>query len=470
MILNKKNISYSFQAFIGIVLVSLFAISCGTIQQAKQHINNALESTGQNIASDLITKGCVGIDTTSNIQNLTWRQFFSDTKLQILIDTALSRNTDLKQCRMRVEEMETALKVAKLSFFPSLFFSPTGSWNKFDGNIVKSYDVPLTAQWQIDVFGSLYNKKRSAQSAVEQSKDIVQAVQVQLISNVASLYYQLLMLDKEKQILASTAVVWKEGVETQRALMEAGQGTSAAVGQLEASYYNVQTQQKDVETQISQLENALCLLLAETPHSIDRSSLETFVYPSQIGVGVPLALLNNRPDVRAVSRDIETAYFANKEAFSNMFPNITLSGTAGWSNGEGIVNPGKILLNVVAGLTQPIFAHGSLIAQRKITKLKLEESKQLFIQSVLNAGNEVNNALIVCQSAKDKSVLLRKQIESLTSAYNATRELMNHGSTTYLEVLTAQESLLSAQLGDVANTYNGIQGLIDLYIALGGGY
>lgn len=410
------------------------------------------------------------LDTTSNLGEFSWRQLFLDTQLQSLIETALVNNVDMKKAQMQVQRMEIALSTAKKAFFPSLYFSPSGSISQFNDVTSKVYNFPVAAQWQLDVFGGITSSKRQKQSLLEQSKDIQQATQSQIIANVAYCYYTLLNLDQQLRVLKATEIIRKEGVVTQEALMQAGMSTSAGVSRMKASLYSVQTQIFDVEKIISQQENILCILLAEPPHHIVRSSQCDFFIPDRISIGIPAALLQNRPDVRAAERNIEAAFYGVQKANANMLPNLTLEGTLGWTNGtNGTINPGKILWNALASLTAPIFAKGQLNAARKTSIIAQEEAKQDFVKTVLNAGSEVNNAIVSCRTAYGKISLLKKQVEELQSAYDATRELMNHGSTTYLEVLDAQEALLAAQLNELSNENDGIQSVISLYIALGGG-
>lgn len=412
-------------------------------------------------------------DSTSNMADLSWRELFSDPQLQNLIDRALTNNADLKACHLRVQEMEYALSAAKLAFFPSVSFSPSASVNylpKSNTNAF-SYGLPLNVSWQIDIFGSLTNKKRETQALYEQMRDFDQAAQAELIANTASLYYQLLMLDRQLQVLRETEVLWKKGIDTQQAFVDAGVGHSGSVNQLTASLYDIQSKAVDIERTIRTYENALCLLLSETPHSIERGQLTDFRLPASIGTGVSAALLQNRPDVRAAQRGVEAAYYVNKQAVSNLYPKLTLGGLAGWGTGvSGItLDPAQLILNAVAQLAQPIFANGQLRANVKITEAQQEEAKLAFTQSVLQAGNEVNNAIAICQSAKDKKDLLEKRVLALSKAYYASNELLTQGQGTYLEVLTAQESLLDAQLTQVNNAFDAVQGLINLYLALGGG-
>lgn len=416
--------------------------------------------------------GAVETSDTTTLGDLDWRTMFTDPMLQSLIEQGLSSNTDLQSAHWRVKEAEAALKSARLAYLPSFNFAPQGAVSSFDNrNTSKTYNIPIAASWQIDIFNGLTNAKRKAKAVYAQSLEYRQAVRAQLIAGIANYYYTLLMLDSQYEVTHETAEKWRQSVETMRAMKEAGMTNEAGVAQYEGTYYSIEASLHDLEFQIRQVENSLCSLLGEAPHHLERGRLEGQRLPEQIAVGVPLQMLTNRPDVRSAEYSLMQAYYATAEARSALYPSITLSGTAGWTNSAGsmIVNPGKILLSAAASLVQPIFNAGVNRARVKIAKAQQEELKLAFQQTLLNAGAEVNNALTQYQSARDKAELRTRQIEALERAVESTELLMQHGSTTYLEVLTAQQSLLSAQLSQIADRFDEIQGVVNLYQALGGG-
>ncbi len=409
---------------------------------------------------------------TATFGNMDWREAFADPQLQALIEEALDNNTDLQSAYWRMKEAEAALKSARLSYLPSFNFAPQGSISSFDNSPAsKTYTIPVTASWQIDIFNSLTNAKRKSKAVYAQSKEYRQAVRAQLIAGVANLYYTLLMLDSQEEVTRQTADKWLKSVETMRAMKDAGMTNEAGVAQYEGTYYSMETSLHDIAYQIRQVENNLCTILGRVPQAIERGRLDAQRMPGNLIVGVPVQMLSNRPDVRAAEFALMQAYYATAEARSALYPSITLSGTAGWTNSAGsmIVNPGKLLLNAAASLLQPIFNAGANRARVKIMKAQQEESRLAFQQALLNAGAEVNNALTQYQSAQAKTDLRQKQIEAMERAVKSTELLMQHSSTTYLEVLTAQQSLLSARLAQIADQYDEIQGVINLYQALGGG-
>lgn len=409
---------------------------------------------------------------TMTIGNVCWQEMFTDPQLQALIGQGLESNTDLLSAGWRVKEAEATLKSARLAYLPSFNFAPQGAISSFDNkNTTKTYTIPVTASWQIDIFNGLTNTKRKARALYAQSQEYRQAVRTQLISGIANLYYTLLMLDSQYEVTSETAAKWRQSVEAMRAMKDAGMTTEAGVAQYEGTYYSIEASLHDLANQIRQVENSLCSLLGQAPQQIERGSLKEQQMPDNLVVGVPVQMLTNRPDVRSAEFSLMQAYYATSEARSALYPSITLSGTAGWTNSAGsmIVNPGKLLLNAAGSLLQPIFNAGANRARVKIMKAQQEEAKLSFQQTLLNAGAEVNNALTQYQSARAKAELRIKQIEAMQRAVESTELLMQHSSTTYLEVLTAQQSLLSAQLSEIADRFDEIQGVVNLYQALGGG-
>ena len=418
----------------------------------------------------------VSIDTTKvSLGELSWKNLFADEQLQALIEKGLQNNTDLQSARLRVKQAEATMLSAKLALLPSFALAPQGTISSFDKHeAVETYNLPLTASWQFSLFGGdVRNAKKQAQALLEQSRDYEQAVQTQLIAGIANIYYTLQMLDAQLSISEETERSWGESVKSTRALMNAGMANEAAVSQMEAAHLGVQSSILDLKEQINQVENSLSLLLAEPVHRIDRTSWResSLICAEQLSIGLPVQLLANRPDVRAAERALESAFYATNVARSSFYPSVTLSGSAGWTNSAGgaIVNPGKFLASAVGSLTQPLFAQGRIVGQYKIAKAQQEQASLAFQQALLNAGAEVSEALVACQTSLEKSALFDKQVLALQKAYQSTSLLMKHGNTTYLEVLTAQQSLLSAQLQQTANRFKQNQNLVNLYQALGGG-
>lgn len=448
---------------ITLAVAALTMSSCG--------VYNKYESA-KAVPEQLFGTDVAAVDTLSSIGTWGWRKLFTDPLLQELIEQGLKNNTDLQSAHWRVEEARASLSAARLAYLPSFALSPQGTVSSFDkGKASQIYSLPVTAAWEIDIFGRLTNAKRRAKAVYTQSQEYELAVKTQLIANMANAYFTLLMLDAQLEISKETEVKWKESVRVMQALKDAGQGNEAGLAQTEATYYSICTAVLDLKEQISQVENSLCLMLGDTPQSVQRGRLEGQSIPQDLSVGIPLSILSNRPDVKSAELSLAQAFYTTNEARSAFYPSITLSGSAGWTNNAGVavLNPGKLLLSAVGSLTQPLFNRGQNVARLKIAKAQQEEAKLAFTQSLLNAGAEVNNALKQTQTARAKSGLYDKQISSLQTAVASTQLLMQHGSSTYLEVLTAQQTFLTAQLTQVGNRFQEIQGIINLYQALGGG-
>ena len=409
---------------------------------------------------------------TLNFGNSDWKEVFTDPHLQTLIEQALQNNTDYQSAQFRIEESKATLLASKLAFLPSFALAPQGTISSFDSQkATKSYQLPVTASWELDIFGRMRNSKKQAQALYAQSIDYKQAVRSQLIASVANTYYTLLMLDEQLALSQETETAWKETVDAARALMDAGQYNEAGVSQMEATYYSVQTSVIDLKEQINQTLNSMALLLAETPRNYERGKLADQKMPEDLSVGVPLQMLSNRPDVRSAERSLEAAFYVTNQARSAFYPSIVLSGSAGWTNAAGsiIVNPAKFIATAIGQLTMPLFNRGHNIAQLRIAKAQQEEASLSFQQTLLNAGAEVNDALTAYQSSKSKTELYQKQVTALEKTVTSTSLLMEYGTTNYLEVLTARQSLISAQLTQVSNRFTEIQSVISLYQALGGG-
>ena len=412
----------------------------------------------------------VDIDTT-NIASMSWREMFTDRELQSLIEAGLEQNTDLNVARLRVEAAEAALMTAKLSYLPSLGINAEGGGSRYAGATAKTYNVGATASWELDIFGKFTAAKRGAVVAWQGSRDYQQAVQTQLIATIADSYYTLALLDEQMSINNRTLENWRATVRTLEALKKVGKANEAGVLQAKANVMQLESSQLAICKSVSETENALSAILAMPSQPIERSSLDEASFPDTISIGVPLQLLSNRPDVRQAEMDLAQAFYATHVARSAFYPNITLSGTLGWTNNGGgaITNPGQWLFNAIGSLTQPLFNRGTNIANLKIAQTKQEEAKLLFQQSLLNAGKEVNDALTTWQTAKSQYEINTRQVETLREAVRKTELLMSHSSTSYLEVLTTQQSLLSAEQAQAQDRFGEIQGIINLYHALGGG-
>ncbi len=460
--------------------VSLLLTGCGIYNKYEQTAPAPDNAFGANPDLEIA-------NSEASIAQMSWREFFTDPLLQQLIEQVLANNTDLNSARIAVEKSQASLKAAKLAYLPALSLAPQGTLSSFNGSAAtKTYNLPLQLSWDIDVFGSITNKKRAAKAVLLQAQVQQEAVRSNLVSVTAQQYFMLQVLDRQLEILMQTDSLWNKSLETEQALWENGKAYSTAVNQMEASYLNVKTQIVDTRRAIRSVENAICKLLAATPQHIQRQKWGSSVLhhaeatgddeqrmfdTKYLNIGIPAMMLEQRPDIRMANHAMEEAFYNTAEARSAFYPSITLSGSAGWTNSAGgfVVDPGKLLLSAIAQLTQPIFARGQLTARKKIAQLTEEDLQKKYVQTVINAGNQVNEALADCMAAREKHTYFHRQVQVLNEAYTGTHELMDNGKASYLEVLTAQESLLNAQLSEAMNMYDAAEAVIALYIALGGG-
>ena len=414
----------------------------------------------------------LAVTDTTSFGNLPWRSIFTDPQLQALIQQGLDNNPDLLNAALNVHMVSEALKIAKLAFLPSVAISPQGTLSSFDGAAAtKSYSLPVSASWNIDLFGNLLSVKRSAQMQLIATKDYQTVVKCNVISGIANLYYSLLAFDRQVEIVTDMEQLTKETWEKMQFMHENRAGyRSTAVQSAEAAYYQVQTQKIDLQRQVRELENSLSLLLGQPGQTIPRGTFAGQSLPSEFSTGVGIQMLANRADVHSYEMTLAQCFYDVETARSRFYPSITVTGTAAFTNNSGTVNPGKWLLNAVGSLVQPIFQHGQIVAGLKVAKDKYEQAYNNWQNAIYKAGNEVSNALVAYNSYNDKSELDAKRVAVLQKNVEDTRKLMESSSnTTYLEVITAQSNLLNAQINEVTDQFNKMQSVVNLYQALGGG-
>ena len=459
---------------IAVVAVGMMLTGCGLYNKYNQgeEVKTKTESLLPSLYGEAEANSSL-FTLNSSLSEMSWRQFFTDPLLQQLIEQALANNTNLASARIAIEQSAASLKAARLGYLPEFGLAPQGALSSFDlSPVTKTYSLPLQMTWDVELFGSITNKKRAAKAVFLQAQCSEEAVRSNLVSAVAQHYSMLQILDRQLEILTQTDSLWTASLETQKSLWENGKAYSTAVNQMESSWLNVKTQIVDTRRSIRSTENSLCRLLAITPQQIARNKWGSHALSTSIALGgFSAEMLLSRPDIRMADHMMEEAYYNTQTARAAFFPTLTLSGTLGWTNNAGgaVVDPGKLLLNIMGQLTQPIFTRGKLKASLKIAKLTQEDLLGKYTQTVIDAGNQVNEALADFQATAEKDGYYNRQVATLHDAYTGTHELMDNGKASYLEVLTAQESLLSAQLSEAMNKYNATQALIALYIALGGG-
>lgn len=414
----------------------------------------------------------VSADDSLSFGDLPWEDVFGDPQLQELIRYGLAHNTDMQTALLRLDEAKAQLLSAKLAFLPSLTLSPQGTLTSTDGSkTVKTYELPLQASWEVDLFGSLRNAKKGAQATLLQQQVYQQAVRSELIASIANHYYSLLMLDEQIDISSSTMEVWKDQVRLMEAKLKVGEENENAVTQARASLYELEATHNDLIRQQREAENSLCTLLGMTCRTVGRGKLSEQVFPETFQTGVPLRLLARRPDVVQAEMTLASAYYSVNQARSAFYPNLTLTGSAGWTNslGQTITNPGGWILSAVASLTQPIFNRGKLISNLRVSKDEEQIALLEYKQTLLEAGQEVNDALYAVSSVRRTLDSHRKQCQELERSIVTAEALYRTGNATYLELLSARQALLSARLNVVTDGFTYCQSVISLYNALGGG-
>lgn len=414
----------------------------------------------------------LAVNDTTSFGNMAWRSVFTDPQLQTLIEKGLANNNDLLNAALNVKMAEAQLQAAKLAFLPSFVFSPQGTITSWDGNpAVKTYSLPVSASWSIDLFGNLLSQKRSSQMALLATRDYQLVTKTKLIGNIANLYYTLLMLDREIELVNEMEHLAKDTWETMKLQKEYGNVRSTGVQSAEANYYSVQAKKTDLVRQMRESENALSLLLGQSAQAISRGKLEQQSLPTHLATGISIRMLNNRPDVHYAEMSLAQCFYNVQTARSRFYPNITISASGAFTNssGMGIVNPGKWLLSAVGSLVQPIFQRGQIVAGLKVAKMRYEQAYNTWQQSVLSAGSEVSNALVLYNSSDEKSRIESKQIATLRQNVEDTKLLLLQSRSTYLEVITAQQSLLNVELSKVQDDFRKMQAVVNLYSALGGG-
>lgn len=461
----KKNIN-----IIVIGLAALTLSSCKTLYGKYERPDVKTSGLVRDSASIADT---LAVTDTTSFANIPWRSVFTDPQLQGLIEKGLANNPNLLNAALNVQMAEAQLKAAKLSFLPTFNFTPSGTISSWDGGKASQiYSLPINASWNIDLFGNLLSSKRAAQMALLQTKDYQVSVQTNLIANIANLYYSLCMLDKQLELVEEMEKLTKETWEIMQLQKDAVRGVrSTSVQAAESNYYSVLTQKADIKRQIRESENSLSLLIGQQAQTISRGKLENQSLPTNFSTGVGIQLLNNRADVHAAEMSLAQCFYNVENARAQFYPALNIAGNGTFTNSAGsmIVNPGKWLLSAVGSLTQPIFMNGKLTANLKVAKAQYEQAYNTWQNSVLSAGSEVSNALVLYNSSAEKSAIEAKQIEVLKKNVEDTRELMASAGSTYLEVITAQSSLLNVELSKVADDFYKMQAVVNLYYALGGG-
>lgn len=454
-----------------IMSATLLLSSCGLYNKYERPEVN---TTGliRDVASDIDT---LAVQDTASFGNLPWRQVFTDPQLQTLIEQGLEKNADLQNAALTVEMYETMLKAAKLAFLPAVQFGSNNGMGTIstlhtDPSVTtKAYTLPVSASWTIDLFGNILSQKRSTQMKLLGMKDYQMAVRAQIVSGIANCYYTLLMLDEQLVIVNEMSRMSKDTWEMMKLQYQLGRVRSTGVQSAEAAYLSTQTTANDFRRQIRATENALSLLIGQAGQQIPRSTLAQQSLPTEFSAGVGIQLLQNRPDVHNAEMQLAACFHDVQTARSQFYPSISIGATGAFTNSNGQMNPGKWLTTLFGNLTQPIFARGALIANLKVSQIKYEQAFNTWQKAILSAGNEVSNALVSYNAYDANAAIEAERVAVLTKNVEDTKALYRSSGSSYLEVLTAEQQLLNAQLSLVTDNFNKMQAVVSLYTALGGG-
>ena len=399
-----------------------------------------------------------------------WRNVFTDPQLRNLIGTALEHNADLRTANLNVEQADAGLRMARLAMLPSLTVGVEGSLSKTkDAAATKTYNVPLTLQWEVDLSGRLRGEKRAALANYWSTAETERAVRLQLIASVATHYYTLVMMDEQLRVTRQSMNNALQTVEVMEALKEVGMQNEAAVSQARAAYLNIAASEKGLLHQLKTTENALMVLIGEKHDSICRTTWGNTDVCIADTTTYAIETLANRPDVKAAEYALKAQMAQVNVARAAFYPQLTISASAGWTNSVGeIVNPGQILLNAIDSLVQPLFNKGQNRANLRIAKARQEQALVAFNQALLAAGGELSDALSACRLSSERLVLRQQEVAAAERAYEVSKVVMQNSSATYLEVLTAQSTLIQSRLTIITDWLDHIQGKINLFKALGG--
>jgi multidrug efflux system outer membrane protein len=452
--------------YIMAVVVSVMLTGCGIYKKYEMPVENRY-------VNELAQAEQQTVDSLS-LPYLGWEQVFTDPILQGYIRKALEQNTDIDNAVLNVKMAQAQLQGAKLSYFPAVALSPNGGAAKYgSGNMdTWTYTIPLSVQWEIDVFGKILNRKRGAKVSLEQMEEYQAATRSQVISAVANVYYSLVLLHQQLDLTERTSVIWKDQVESMKLMKEAAYVNEAAVVQSAANYWSIMSSIPDIRQNIHELNNTMALLLHEHYNDYDVTGSLEFNLPVDPDRGVPMSYLAQRPDVRAAERGLAAAYYNTSSARAAFYPSLNITAQGGFTNmlGSMVQNPGKFFLQLAGQLTAPLFSRGQNIANLKVAKLRQQQAMNTFENTVLSASADVSDALSKYRNNHEKREYVLKQIESLEKSVEYTQELLSlDQKTTYLEVLTAQSSLLNAQMSSLSCWHNKVSACISLYQAVGGG-
>ncbi|GLB48291.1 efflux transporter outer membrane subunit [Neptunitalea lumnitzerae] len=456
-------------------LIAVLAITLQSCFVAKNYDRPEFEETEHLFRTDSLPTDSV------SMAEVSWKEIFTDQYLVGYIEKGLQNNIDIRVAIQQMNAAQAYLKQGKSGYFPTLSagatvthqnLSKNSQFGSFFNGSIDQYELSGDLSWEADIWGKIRSNKRASEASYLQSVAAHKAVKTALVSQIAATYYTLLSLDEQLRITEQTVATRKQSVETIKALKEAGQQNQVAVDQTTAQLYSAQALVIDLKNSIFQAENTLAILLGETPQGYERASLADEKINTELKIGVPTSLLRNRPDVMAAEYGLINSFELTNVAKSNFYPSLTLTANSGlqsltfdnWFSGS------SFFATLVGGLTQPIFNQRQIKTQYEVAQAQQEQSLLNFKQTLLTAGKEVSEALYTYDAEVEKYEYLDLQVQALQNAETNSEELLDNGYATYLDLLTARESRLSAELNLIDSKLQQLLAVVNLYEALGGGW
>lgn len=419
------------------------------------------------------------LDSTT-LASISWQELLKDSLLQNYIDTALVNNYDSRIALENIKKASSNIKQAKAAFAPSLSAGATWSHQRLSQNsqfgsffngTIDQFELAGKLNWEIDIWGKIRSQKKAVEANFFRSVAGQQAVETQIITNVAKFYFQLQAMDAQKKVLEKTIANRSQSLEIIKDLKESGLVNEVAVKQTEAQEYTALLILEDLNYNIKVIENTLSTLLGKEPQSIERESFDNQNISANISLGYPALMLSNRPDVVAAELNFRNAFELTNVARSDFYPSLTISATAGLQSLElkDWFDYKSIFASILTGLAQPIFNQRKIKTNYENAKSNQEIARLQYEQKLLEAGKEVSNALANLENEANKYGILNKKLSALQDAAAFSDELLQYGFVNYLEVLTAKDNALNTELDLINNQLNQLKAVLDLYQALGGG-
>ena len=467
----KSTINKNFSKGALVLMLALTLQSCFV---AKDYTRPELEETEHLYRTDNLPQDSI------SLADVSWKDMFKDQYLAQYIEEGLQNNLDIRVAIQQIAIANAYMKQGKAGYLPTLTGTAQATHQELSENSqfggffssVDQYELSGSLSWEADIWGKIRSNKRAGEASYLQTVAAHKAVKTELISAIASTYYQLLALDEQLEITERTIATRDSSVYTIKALKDAGNVTQVAVDQYIAQFNNAKALKVDLQAAIFRTENTLNFLLGRPAEPIERSKLTEQQLDEKITLGVPATLLRNRPDVIASEYNLITAFELTNVAKSNFYPSLTLTASGGFQSLEldKLFNANSLFTTIIGGLTQPIFNQRKIKTQHEVAKAQQEQALLNFKKTLLTAGNEVSNALYVYNAETEKFEYRKNEVEALRQAEANSEELLQNGLANYLDLLTARESALNAELNVIDNKLQQLLSVVTLYEALGGGW